>query len=77
MKVKGAAGLRQRLALVAYGLDRKGNRELVDCRLAKGESEAEWATLLESLRSRGLEGKVLEMVISDGARRLVAALRLI
>ena len=39
--------------------------------------EAEWSALLESLRSRGLEGKALRLVITDGAPGLLAAIRLV
>jgi len=77
MRVKGACGLKKRLVLVAYGLDEKGKRELLDFRLANGESEAEWSALLESLRKRGLSGKALRLVITDGAAGLAAALLLV
>ena len=74
MSVKGACGLRKRLVLVAYGIDTEGKRELLDFLLADGESEAEWSALLQSLWSRGLKGKCLELVITDGAPGLIAAL---
>lgn len=77
MKVKGACGLKKRLVLVAYGMDTAGKRALLDFRLAKGESEAEWSALLESLRQRGLQGKALRLAITDGATGLAAALLLV
>ena len=77
MAVKGACGLRKRLVLVVYGIDTDGRRELLDFLLADGESEAEWSALLQSLWSRGLKGACLELVITDGAPGLIAALKFI
>lgn len=77
MSVKGACGLRKRLVLVVYGIDREGHRELLDFLLADGESEAEWSALLHSLWNRGLKGASLELVITDGAPGLAAALQFV
>jgi transposase-like protein len=75
--VKGASGLRKRVALVVYGIDEEGNRQLLDFMLADGESEAEWTALLESLHKRGLKAEKLEVVVTDGAPGLIAALRMV
>lgn len=77
MSVKGAQGLKQRVVLVVYGIDVTGARELLEFRLADTESEAEWSALLQSLYQRGLEGQALEVVVSDGAAGLKAALDLV
>jgi putative transposase len=77
MQVKGAAGLRSRVVLVAYGMEPGGKRELLDFRLAENESEGEWAAFLHSLYQRGLHGKQLRLVISDGAPGIKAALQLV
>jgi putative transposase len=77
MHVKGAAGLRRRVVLVAYARDEEGNRELLDFRLAESESEAEWSAFFQSLYQRGLYGKRLSLVISDGAPGLKAGLQLV
>jgi putative transposase len=77
MTVKGARGLRKRLVLVVYGIGCEGKRELLDFLLAKGESEAEWTALLQSLWNRGLKGANLELVVTDGASGLIAALKFI
>jgi putative transposase len=77
MHVKGAAGLRKRVVLVALGQDAQGGRRLLDFRLAEGESEAEWTAFLESLRQRGLSGAHLKLVISDGAPGIKAAQQLV
>lgn len=75
--VKGASGLRKRVVLVVYGIDQEGNRQLLDFMLADGESEAEWTALLESLHKRGLKAQKLEVVVTDGAPGLMAALRMV
>jgi len=77
MHVKGASGLRKRVVLVVYGIDQEGNRQLLDFMLADGESEAEWTALLESLHKRGLKGEKLEVVVTDGAAGLIAALQMV
>jgi putative transposase len=77
MSVKSASGLRKRLVLVVYGVDSEGRRELLDFALADGESEAEWAALLHHLWLRGLKGENLELVVTDGAPGLIAALKFI
>jgi len=77
MSVKGARGLRKRLVLVVYGIGAEGKREPLDFALADGESESEWAALLQSLWGRGLKGANLELVITDGAPGLIAALKFI
>jgi len=77
MSVKGACGLRKRLVLVVYGIDERGRRELLDFALADGESEAHWAALLHHLWGRGLKGEKLELVVTDGAAGLIAALKFI
>jgi transposase-like protein len=77
MSVKGASGLRKRLVLVVYGIDEQGRRELLDFALAEGESEAHWAALLHHLWGRGLKGGKLELVVTDGAAGLIAALQFI
>lgn len=77
MQVKGAAGLRTRVVLVAYAMDGQGNRQLLDFRLAQSESEADWSAFFQSLYQRGLRGKRLRLVISDGAPGIKAALQLV
>lgn len=64
----------KKLVLVAYGIRRDGYREVIDFRLAKSESEHDWTVLLNSLYRRGLEGKDLHLIITDGAPGLLAAL---
>ena len=52
--------------LCAYGIRADGRRELLDFRLAIAESEAQWEAFLTNLAQRGLEGRSLRLVVTDG-----------
>ena len=69
-----AAKVRRRMVLVAYGLRPNGKREIVDYHFAQGESEAAWLEFLQGLFLRGLEGRPLQLIVTDGGRGLRAAL---
>lgn len=60
-------------ALVAYGVNREGKRELLAVTLGLAESEESWAELLAQLVERGLHG--VRLVISDAHAGLWAAVR--
>lgn len=79
LKVRDTGGsVRRRVILVAYGITAQGRRELVDYQFARnGESEAAWTEFLQDLFLRGLEGKNLRLITSDGGRGLQAALPLV
>ena len=78
LKVRDSAGqVRRRTVLVAYGITRTGRRELLAYRLVAGESEAAWTSFLQDLFLRGLEGRCLKLVITDGSTGLRAALALV
>ena len=66
LKVKGAAGVKKRLVLCAYGITREGKREILSFRQASAESEAQWEAFLRDLYERGLVGKHLALVVTDG-----------
>jgi putative transposase len=68
------AKVRRRMVLVAYGVRPNGQREIIDYHFAYGESEAAWLEFLQGLFNRGLEGKHLRLIISDGGKGLRAAL---
>ena len=74
LKVKGAAGVKKKLVLCAYGIRTDGTRQLISFRQAPSESEAQWQALLDDLRQRGLEGKALELITTDGCTGLHQAL---
>lgn len=71
---KTGAGALKRPVLVALGITTDGKKEIIDFRLAKAESAAEWEAFLGDLIKRGLTGKGLEMICVDGGSGLLAAL---
>lgn len=74
LRVKGAGGVKRRMVLCAYGITVQGERRLLDFRLARRESQGAWEAFLSALRERGLAGKRLELVVTDGCPGLHAAL---
>ena len=65
---KTGAGALRCPVLVALGLRPDGKKEIIDCRLATGESAAQWEQFLTDLFRRGLEGARLEMICVDGGQ---------
>ena len=74
LKVRRAFGPQRVLLLVAYGVRRNGQRELLAFSRAKSEGQAGWEGLLNDLFQRGLRGKNLQLVITDGCPGLARAL---
>lgn len=64
----------KKVLLVAYGIRHDGERELIDFMLATSESEACCWGFLSELKSRGLRGNLLEVIIHDGSGGLMKAL---
>jgi len=71
---KTGMGALRRPVLVALGLHPDGKKEVIDFRLAKSESAAEWEAFLTDLHRRGLTGQGLDMICVDGGKGLLAAL---
>jgi transposase-like protein len=74
---KTGAGALKRPVLVALGIHKDGRKEIIDFRLAPGESSQAWERFLTNLYRRGLEGKELKMICVDGGSGLNAALPLV
>src|ERR1700733_8674048 len=74
---KTGAGALRRPVLVALGLRQDGKKEVIDFRLARGESAAEWERFLDDLYKRGLTGEGLDMICVDGGMGLLAALPMV
>ena len=75
LKAKSPVKAKRRCILVAYGIKKDGTRELIDFRLArKGESQTAWECFLTSMRNRGFEGKILELISIDGGKGMMNAL---
>ncbi len=64
----------KRIVLVALGITPEGKREVIDFRIAHAESQAAWDVFLSDLYRRGLDGKEVEMIITDGGKGLLAVL---
>ena len=64
---------RKRVVLVAYGINTRGIRQILDFRIASSESEAAWRQFLWGLYRRGLEGERLQLITTDGHGGLAAA----
>jgi putative transposase len=74
LRVKTAAGMKRHMVLCAYGIGASGERRILDFRLGKSESQASWEAFLNQLRERGLSGKHLKLIATDGCAGLHAAL---
>jgi transposase-like protein len=77
LKQKGAAKVQKRIILCAYGESWEGKREMIDFLLASSESQNVWEGFLRDLYERGLEGKVCEMITTDGGKGLLNALEVV
>jgi transposase-like protein len=65
--------IKKRPVLFALGITKDGKQELIAFKLAKGETEEEYSSFLNDLYRRGLIGKSLELIISDGSEAIIAA----
>lgn len=74
LRVKTAAGVQRKLILCAYVITVTGERRLLDFRLGTAESQAQWEAFLSQLRERGLLGRRLRLVVTDGCKGLHRAL---
>jgi len=75
LRVRRPAGRKRVQMLVAYGVGRDGRRQLLAFLRSQGESQAQWEALLQDLYRRGLEGKHLGLIVTDGCPGLAAALQ--
>lgn len=75
---KSITGHRKRCVIVAYGITTTGQRELIDYELTrKGESENAYSGFLNRLYYRGLKGKNLKLIVTDGNKGLHNAIEII
>lgn len=75
LKVRRVFGPQRVLLLVAYGVRASGERQLLGFMRAKGENQNAWEGFLQNLCQRGLRGRRLQMVITDGCPGLAAAIQ--
>jgi len=74
LKVRRAFGPQRVLLLVAYGVRANGQRQLLAFVRARGESQTAWEGFLWNLQQRGLAGRQLQLVLTDGCAGLAAAI---
>ena len=74
LRVRRPAGRQRVQMLVAYGVRRDGSRQLLGFLRTRGESQADWEALLQDLYRRGLQGKQLLLIVTDGCPGLAAAI---
>jgi transposase-like protein len=75
LKVRQRAGRKRVHMLVAYGVNEDGTRRLLAFMRSRGESQQAWEGLLGDLYKRGLEGKRLRLIVTDGCPGLAAAIQ--
>ena len=71
---RSMAQARHKVVLVCYGITTGGVKELIGYRLESSENEAGWRRFLGSLRRRGLVGRKVRMIITDGGKGMLNAL---
>jgi putative transposase len=68
---------RKRVLLVALGVTCDGHKEVVDFRVANGETTRAWEGFLQGLYRRGLAGEPLQLITTDGGGGVQAAVELV
>ena len=77
ISVKRTLKARKIIILAAYGITIFGKKELIGFRIAQGESNEACEGFLNNLFNRGLEGKNLKLIITDGSKGFANAINLI
>jgi transposase-like protein len=77
LKKKTGSGSAKRLVLVALGITHEGKKEVIDFRLAPGESQEAWESFFSDLYKRGLTGEGVELIVLDGGKGLLSACGLV
>jgi transposase-like protein len=73
LKRKTGAGSIKQFVLVALGIRPDGRKDVIDFRVARSESAADWERFLTSLHNRGLDDEHLELICVDGGQGLLSA----
>jgi len=77
VKVKDAGKLKEKVILFILGVTLDNKKEIIAFKLAKGETEEEVTALLNDIYRRGLEGKQLKLIASDGAKGIRSAISMV
>jgi transposase-like protein len=68
-------GLERKVLLCALGMTKEGKKEILSFHLVDTESEENWTEFLIDLKNRGLKGKALRLITTDGNPGLKATLK--
>jgi len=74
LRVRRPGGRKRVQMLVAYGVRADGSRRLLAFLRSTGESQTAWESLLQDLYRRGLTGRSLLLIVTDGCAGLAAAI---
>lgn len=77
VRATGQRYVRKMVILFVLGLTVDNKKEIIAFKLAKGETELEVTGLLNDLYRRGLKGKHLKLIASDGAKGIKAAIKIV
>jgi len=69
--------LKDMVILFVLGITKDNKKEIIAFKLARGETEAEVTALLNDLYRRGLEGRQLKLIASDGAKGIRAGINMV
>jgi len=69
--------IHKRPIIFVLGITLDNKKEIIGFKLCKGETELEATSLLNDLYRRGLEGKNLKLISSDGAKGIRAAINMV
>lgn len=75
--VKDGGRLKNMVILFVLGVTIDNKKEIIAFKLAKGETEEEVTALLNDLYRRGLEGKNLKLIASDGSKGIRVAINMV
>lgn len=73
-KVKELGIVGDKSCLCAMGIKANGEKKLLSFQVVDSESEENWRRFVIDLKQRGLQGKNLKLVITDGNKGLIVAL---
>ena len=68
-------GVEKKVMLCALGMRGDGTKEMLSFRLVDQEDADSWRAFLVDLKSRGIQGKVLKLITTDGNPGLLKALK--
>jgi transposase-like protein len=75
--VRGSVGLNRRMVLSAIGIRADGKKEFISYLQVKRESASTWEAFLRDLHDRGLKGRRLKLIVSDGSPGLARAIDMV